>query len=227
MQRRTTTPDEAKTFASWTGANDRTSAAFVRHFNFDVKLAVESYFGNPRPDWLSDSTRVNQGEIRRLLDSINLHLGAERRRPADVVMRAWLCVVGKRSPATATAMGPNPCIGISIRAFCMAPTVSERKRMGSEMAAAALRGDLAQIYALLFMYADVDVADEVQQRETPLIHAAKGGHIDIVRLLLDRGAAIDAKDRMGRTALLFAAGGRRGEEDDGLDGGFDMFGDGY
>jgi ankyrin repeat protein len=40
--------------------------------------------------------------------------------------------------------------------------------------------------------------------ETPLTEAAKINHLDMVRLLLDHGANIDAKDVTGRTALDWA-----------------------
>jgi Ankyrin repeats (3 copies) len=40
--------------------------------------------------------------------------------------------------------------------------------------------------------------------ETPLTEAAKMNHLDMVRLLLDHGADIDAKDVTGRTALDWA-----------------------
>ena len=38
-----------------------------------------------------------------------------------------------------------------------------------------------------------------------LIYAASAGHVDTVRVLLEAGALVDAKDRDGRTALICAA----------------------
>ena len=40
---------------------------------------------------------------------------------------------------------------------------------------------------------------------TPLIYAAQSGHEALVRLLLERGADVEAKDRGGETALIYAA----------------------
>jgi len=40
---------------------------------------------------------------------------------------------------------------------------------------------------------------------TPLMHAARGGHLTCVMALLDARAAVDAADEDGRTALHFAA----------------------
>lgn len=39
----------------------------------------------------------------------------------------------------------------------------------------------------------------------PLIHAAERGHVPTARMLLERGAAVDARDAAGRTALMLAA----------------------
>ena len=40
---------------------------------------------------------------------------------------------------------------------------------------------------------------------TPLMHAVCHAQADMVRLLLDRGASLDARDEWGRTALMLAA----------------------
>jgi ankyrin repeat protein len=46
---------------------------------------------------------------------------------------------------------------------------------------------------------------------TPLHAASQEGHESVVRLLVDRGANIDARDREGKTALLLA--GKTGYRD--------------
>jgi ankyrin repeat protein len=43
--------------------------------------------------------------------------------------------------------------------------------------------------------------------QTPLMHASGGGHVGVVRWLLDKGAAINAGDESGSTALMFACSG--------------------
>ena len=50
----------------------------------------------------------------------------------------------------------------------------------------------------------VDV-DERYQGWTPLMKAAEEGHCDIAKLLLNKGANINAVNRKGRSALSFAA----------------------
>ena len=60
--------------------------------------------------------------------------------------------------------------------------------------------------ALLAVGADVDAAP--QSGRTPLIGAVIAGRTDIVRLLLQNGAAVDMKHHWdGKTALSLAAGG--------------------
>jgi ankyrin repeat protein len=73
---------------------------------------------------------------------------------------------------------------------------------------AAARGDLAAAKLLLERGADVNAIDH--RGYTPLIFAAHydGDAVELVRLLLSRGADIDAKAE-GETALSLAA--RRGE----------------
>ena len=45
---------------------------------------------------------------------------------------------------------------------------------------------------------------------TALAKAAQGGHKDTVELLLDRGADLEAKDRVSAAAVCYCATGRAG-----------------
>lgn len=80
-----------------------------------------------------------------------------------------------------------------------------------ELTDACLEGDAVCARALLARGADVDYADPDPEHEgrytwTPLMHAARRGHADIVRLLLEAGADPDRRDRDSNTALTLAAG---------------------
>ncbi|HZT40895.1 MAG TPA: ankyrin repeat domain-containing protein [Chthonomonadaceae bacterium] len=68
--------------------------------------------------------------------------------------------------------------------------------------AAAFRGDITGLEALLESGADVDARDD--HGVTPLIAAITQGHREVIRLLLDRGADVQAQDKEGYTALQYA-----------------------
>lgn len=72
------------------------------------------------------------------------------------------------------------------------------------LAIASGRGE-ARLVALLLQYnAEVDVRDPIYEK-TPLMFAATDGHTEIINLLLQKGAAINAINNVGFTALTFAA----------------------
>ena len=47
-----------------------------------------------------------------------------------------------------------------------------------------------------------------QYGQTPLSWAAQKGHVPVVRLLLERGAVVDAKDKVRRPVVPRSVGGR-------------------
>ena len=64
---------------------------------------------------------------------------------------------------------------------------------------------------LLVLLADHAMAQDLAQRERVLIAAAESGDLAAVRKLAGAGAILDARDRLGRTALLAATHGNRVE----------------
>jgi ankyrin repeat protein len=67
----------------------------------------------------------------------------------------------------------------------------------------ARSGNRAAVTALLDGGAEVD-ARETWRRQTPLMWAAAENHVEVVKLLLERGADVDAGSKGGFTALTFA-----------------------
>lgn len=70
----------------------------------------------------------------------------------------------------------------------------------SPLMLAAIKGELALCQQLIAREADVN-----KPGWTPLHYAASGGHADVVRLLLDHFAYIDAESPNGTTPLMMAA----------------------
>jgi len=80
-----------------------------------------------------------------------------------------------------------------------------------ELTDACMEGDAVCVRALLGRGADVDYADPDPTHDgrytwTPLLHAARRGHTEIVRTLLEAGADPNRRDRDSNTALTLAAG---------------------
>lgn len=69
---------------------------------------------------------------------------------------------------------------------------------------ACFLGDVEAVTALLDAGADVNAA-EGQHLTTPLHAAVRGESLAVITLLLERGAAVDARDISGRTPLWAAA----------------------
>lgn len=81
---------------------------------------------------------------------------------------------------------------------------------GEQLLEAAGMGDTAIVQALVDTAVDINVKDRTFGY-TPLIVAARQGHIDIVQILLERGADVEATDNYGSTALYWAKKNQREE----------------
>ena len=99
-----------------------------------------------------------------------------------------------KPPAARAAGIDHPRAGIGVTPYA---AVSAR------LLDAAERGDGRLVQDLLGAGASVDVRDE--RGRTPLMLAAGRGHLEVARMLLDRGAAIGAANTSLGTALAHAA----------------------
>jgi len=70
--------------------------------------------------------------------------------------------------------------------------------------ALANTGLAAPVRLLLSRGTNVDTAS-LYYKKTPVIQAARNGHENVVQLLLNNGAKINAQDRYGFTALIWAS----------------------
>src|SRR5262245_7026985 len=88
--------------------------------------------------------------------------------------------------------------------FLFATTSSlQTPNLDGQLVAAAQQGDVARVTALLDQGARVDARNEFEL--TPLIVAADKGNVQLVRLLVARGADVNLKDHTyGKTALRAA-----------------------
>lgn len=76
--------------------------------------------------------------------------------------------------------------------------------IANQLTAAAAFGDVAKVNELLARTSNVDMPAATPDAPTPLIAAAKAGHIDIVRALLRDGADVAKTDAVGKTARDYA-----------------------
>jgi uncharacterized protein len=75
---------------------------------------------------------------------------------------------------------------------------------GSKLTKAAYKGDSAEVEQLLKNGSD---PDERQMGITALMTACNRGHADVVRLLVEKGADVNAKDWEGWSPLMAAVAG--------------------
>jgi ankyrin repeat protein len=75
---------------------------------------------------------------------------------------------------------------------------------GGKLTKAAYKGDAGEVELLLKNGAN---PNERQMGITALITACNRGHVDVVRILLEKGADVNAKDWEGWTALMAGAAG--------------------
>ncbi|MEO7106432.1 MAG: ankyrin repeat domain-containing protein [Rhodoferax sp.] len=103
---------------------------------------------------------------------------------------ALIAALREPSLKVVSALLENPLIQIEVRSA----------QDESPLMIAALKGDLEICKQLIARDADVN-----KPGWTPLHYAATGGHLDILRLLLDNNAYIDAASPNGSTPLMMAA----------------------
>ena len=70
----------------------------------------------------------------------------------------------------------------------------------ADLLVAVREDDVDAVKRLLQQGADINATDDTGN--TPLINAARYGHLAIVRVLLDNGAKVDERNKLGTSALM-------------------------
>lgn len=91
------------------------------------------------------------------------------------------------------------CVLATIAVAAMAATAEDTEKFYS----AIRENNLSQLKALLDQKGIASVADD--RGITPLMYAAETGSVDAMRLLIDRGADVNAQNAFGSTALMWSA----------------------
>jgi ankyrin repeat protein len=76
--------------------------------------------------------------------------------------------------------------------------------LDGDLHSAIRNGDMEEVKRLV---ADGAALNETRRQRTPLMIAARTSNAEIVSLLLEKGAELEAQDRQGNTPLMLAAGG--------------------
>ena len=88
--------------------------------------------------------------------------------------------------------------------FTHAPAFAQASDLNEQLLAAARKSDAAQVKALLDKGASVDA--KTRYGATPLFYASDRGSVEVVKLLLERGADVNVKDTFyNATPIVWAA----------------------
>lgn len=91
--------------------------------------------------------------------------------------------------------------------FCSALAAQGTQPAGAALVAAAARGDLPLVRRLLEAGAPMESRGDTpySRNATPVLAATQGNHVEVVRLLIARGANVNAQDDQQDSAFLLAS----------------------
>jgi len=102
-------------------------------------------------------------------------------------------------------MSKYAALAVAVVGLCLAPeTALQSAAPPSDDVYAAVRAnDLARLRTLIASPADANARDG--QGDTPLLYAAAVGSLEAMKLVLDKGADVNAQNAFGTTALMISA----------------------
>ena len=102
-------------------------------------------------------------------------------------------------------MSKYAALAVAVVGLCLAPNQAANSAppKNDEVYAAVRANDLAGLRTLIASPADANARDE--QGDAPLLYAAAVGSLETMKLLLDKGADVNAQNGFGTTALMISA----------------------
>ena len=102
-------------------------------------------------------------------------------------------------------MSKYAALAVAVLGLCLAPgkALQSAAPQSDEVYAAVRANDLARLRTLIASPADANARDE--QGDAPLLYAAAVGSPEAMKLLLDKGADVNAQNAFGTTALMISA----------------------
>jgi len=102
-------------------------------------------------------------------------------------------------------MSKYAALAVAVVGLCLAPgkALQSAAPQSDDVYAAVRANDLARLRTLVASPADANARDE--QGDAPLLYAAAVGSLEATKLLLDKGADVNAQNAFGTTALMIAA----------------------
>ena len=103
-------------------------------------------------------------------------------------------------------MSKYAALAVAVVGLCLAPgkALQSAAPQSDDVYAAVRANNLARLRTLITSPADANARDE--QGDAPLLYAAAVGSLEAMKLLLDKGADVNAQNAFGTTALMIAAG---------------------
>ncbi len=162
------------------------SKHFKKYLYLAVLIGFNSAIAGSYDDFFIAIKRDDAATVRALIAR-----GFDPNTPDPKGLHGLILALREPSPRTLEVLLATPKLNVE----------SRTPQDESPLMLAALQGNLALVRRLIALDADVN-----KPGWAPLHYAATNGHVDVMRLLLENHAYIDAESPNGSTPLMMAAG---------------------